>query len=114
MLKTVKVSSVHKKDSKLDLVNYHPISLSSNIETFSERLICNRIYKFLSDNNLIYFLQFGFRQNLSLTECIRKNLDEDNTGCGIFVDLQKTFDISEHVILLSKLEHYGVGGLATE
>ena len=40
----------------------------------------NRIYKFFSDNNLIYFLQFGFRQKYStvhaltsLTENIRKN-----------------------------------------
>ena len=55
----------------------------------------NRIYKFFSDNNLINSLQFGFRQKYSivhalinLTENIRKNLDEGNIGCGIFVDLQ--------------------------
>ena len=43
---------------------------------------------------------------------IRKNLDEENIGCGIFVDLQKTFDTIERHIPLSKLEHYGVRGLA--
>ena len=54
----------------------------------------NRIYKFFSDNNLTNSLQFGFRQKYSivhalinLTENIRKNLDEGNIGCGIFVDL---------------------------
>ena len=39
---------------------------------------------------------------ISLTEDIRKNLDEGNIGCGIFADLQKAFDTVEHDILLAK------------
>ena len=81
-----------------------------------------RIFKFFNDNNSIYLLQFGFRQKystthaqsqsietqtidyalISLTEDIRKYLDEGNIGCGIFVDLQKAFDTVEHDILLAK------------
>ena len=119
--KTAKVIPVHKKGSKLDFSNYRPISLLSNIENFLERLMYNRIYKFFSDNNLIYSLQFGFRGKystvhalISLTENIRKNLDESNIGCGIFVDLQKAFDTVEHDIILSKPEHYGIQGVANE
>ena len=81
----------------------------------------NRMYKFFSHNNLIYSLQFGFRQKystvhafISLTKNIRKNLDEGNSSCGIFFDLQKAFDTVEHDILLSKLEHYGIRGIANE
>ena len=71
---------MHKKDSKLDFSIYRPNSPLSNIEKNVERLLYNRIYKFFSDNNLIYSLQFGFRQKYStvhaLTESIRKNLDK--------------------------------------
>ena len=64
------------------------------------------MYKFFSDNNLIYPIQFGFRQKystvhvlISLTENMRKNLDERNIGCGIFVELQKAFDTVDTMIL---------------
>ena len=49
---------------------------------------------FLDKNNVIYTLQFGFRQQdstshalINITENIRKTLDDQNIGCGVFVDL---------------------------
>ena len=53
ILKIAKVIHVHKKDSKLDYNNYHPISLLPNIEKILEKLVYNRITKFLGNNNLI-------------------------------------------------------------
>ena len=97
LLKIAKVVPVHKKDSKLDCRNYRPISLLSNIEKILEKLMYKRVYQFLTENNIIYDLQFGFRKNFStahalinLTENIRQALDEGYIVCGIFVDLQKS------------------------
>ena len=50
---------------------------------------------------------------VSLTENIRKNLEEGNIGCSIFVDLQKAFDTVKYILLL-KLQHYGIHAFANE
>ena len=56
VIKTAKVVSLFKKDSKLDYSNYHPISLLSNIEKILEKLMYKRLYAFLKSNNIIYKL----------------------------------------------------------
>ena len=43
-----------------------------------------------------------------------KALEDGNFACGIFVDLQKAFDTFDHSILLSKLCHHGIRGLANK
>ena len=75
VLKTAKVFSVFKKDSKLDYSNYRPIS----------RDCINFLIRMLSN------LQFGFRQQYStfhalinITENIRKSPDNGKIVCGVF------------------------------
>ena len=81
--------------------------------------LCKLWYTFLDKNNVICNIQFGFRQQYSishalikLTENIRKALDDGNIGCAVFVGLQKAFDTVDHQILLAKLNHYGICGVS--
>ena len=94
VLKIAKVALVFKKDSKLDYSHYRPISLLSNIEKILEKLMYKRLYTFLDNKNIIYDLQFGFRQQyctyhalININDNLRKALDDGNIGCGVFVDL---------------------------
>ena len=68
---------------KFGCCNYRSISLLSNVEKILEKLIYKQIYNFLSESNVIYDLQFGFRQKFStshtlinLTENSSQALDE--------------------------------------
>ena len=53
-LKLSSVIPIHKKDSKLIVENYRPISLLSNINKILEKLMFNRLYSFLKSNKCIW------------------------------------------------------------
>ena len=65
--------------------NWHFKALLPNIEKILLKLMYNRLYTFLNNNNIIYNLQFGFRQQYStshvlinITENLTKALDGGN------------------------------------
>ena len=118
LMKRAKITPIHKKGSGLNIDNFRPISLLSNINKLFEKLMFKRVYNFLSQQESFFKMQFGFRDKhstthalFSLTEAIRKALDDNNFVCGVFIDLKKAFDTVDHNILLKKLEHYGIRGL---
>ena len=47
ILKTAKVTPIHKKDSLMNYLNYRPISLLSAISKIYEKLIYTRIFEYL-------------------------------------------------------------------
>ena len=91
-LKTAKVIPIHKKNSKLEVSNYRPISLLSNIYKIFEKLMHGRLIEFLEEKQILYYRQFGFRKDfstnyaiLTLLDSIQKALDDRQFACRIFI-----------------------------
>ena len=70
---------------------------------------------FLNEHNTLYQRQFGFQKQFStahaiikLIEDIEESLDNKQSVCAVFIDLQNAFDTVNHNILLNKLSHYGI------
>ena len=99
------------------VVNYKPVSLLMTILKVLEKIMYNRMYGFLSRNNIFFDSQYGFRSKGScehaIMEMVGHVLQAKNEGkhsMGVFLDLSKAFDTLDHLVLIAKLERYGIRG----
>lgn len=115
------VVPIFKKGDPNVVTNYRPISLLSPIAKVVEKIMKFRLQNFLESNNILSKNQFGFRSGIStedallrvvsfINDCKNKNFSTS----GLFIDLQKAFDMVDHCILMGKMDSMGIRGIPYE
>ena len=101
--KCARVAPLFKQGEASDLNNYRPISVISVIAKVFERIVCDQLYNFLSNEDIISTHQSGFRcLHLTVTALLETTdnwafkIDRGNVNAVVVFDLKKAFDTVDH------------------
>ena len=107
------VAPIFKKDSKLQAVNYRPVSLTCITCKLFEHIVCKHILGHLEEYGIQTDLQHGFRTGRSCETQLITTFHDIASACQCQIDIgvldfSKAFDTVPNDGLLSKLKHYGI------
>ena len=119
-LKIANVLPLFKSDDPMQFNNYRPVSLLSILSKIFEKAMYSRLVNLAQTlHKILCEKQFGFRKKhptymapMILVDKLIKSLENGEYVLGVFSDFSKAFDTVDHSILLSKMYHYGIRGVA--
>ena len=110
---------MHKKNDKRLVDSYRPISLLPIFGKIFEKLMFNRVYKFLLEERLLNPNQSGFQPSDSCINQLLAITHEifEASDCNpplevrsVFLDISKAFDKVWHEGLIDKIKSMGISG----
>ena len=75
-IKIARVTPLFKGGENYELGNYRPISVLPCFSKILEKIMYNRLYKYLTDNSMLYKKQFGFQEGHSTEHAIVQLVDQ--------------------------------------
>lgn len=120
-LKNAVVVPIHKAGPTTTCSNFRPISLISTISKIFEKIMKEKVLRFLQNTKFFSDRQFGFRVGINTEAALLKfvgeiieGINEGKVVSGLFLDIKKAFDTVNHNILLEKLYNCGIRGVVND
>ena len=101
-MKCARVIPLFKSGLTSLFTNYRPVSVPPAFSKILEKLVYNRLVKYLEKYDILSSNQYGFRKNavVHLYDKISAAIDSKQIALGLFIDLSKAFDTVNHEICL--------------
>ena len=117
-IKIARVIPLFKAGDPAYIGNYRYISVLHCFSKMLGRLMYNCLRKYLATGKPSYPKRFGFQTGHSTEQGIVKLADKiyepferKQYTLGVFINLTKAFDTVSHLVLIKKLQSYGIRGI---
>ncbi|OXA41542.1 putative RNA-directed DNA polymerase from transposon BS [Folsomia candida] len=114
-LKTSVITPIPKQNDATEPIHFRPVAAQPFLSLLIEKCAHNQIMTYLSEHNILYQGQFGFRPfhscetaMIALIDSVHNQINLGNICILVSLDLSKAFDVLVREFLLEKLRWYGI------